>query len=127
MDSSSPSLIPGWDDPPKKYTLDPEAKQALGKVSPELAWRQVQDKVVHLLEEDYREAVQELEAADYPVDLRSLVEVLAVGNPVRAVNNLHYANPNLNLQNLEKQNPLKVLRAVLKMLTSSDRWAAMKP
>lgn len=112
---------------PKHYNLDPEAKQKLGPVTPELAWEEVKTQVQNAIQNQYKESEALRLKANYPVDLRNLTEVLELIHPVRGVNNLHYANPSLNLQSLPKQPPLSILQAVLNMLTSSDRWAAGKP
>jgi hypothetical protein len=78
--------------------------------------------------EEYYQAAEELRLRyNLPVDLRNLQEVLGDFNPVRGVNELHYANPTLNLQNLPDQPPLKVLEAVLRVLMLSDRYQAPKP
>jgi hypothetical protein len=111
----------------RKYRLDPPAEFALGKVTPKLAWEQVQALVAQCLEEYYQAAEELRQRMNYPVDLRNLQEVLGITDPVRGINNLVYANPDLDLKNLPDQPPLEVLQAVLKMLTSSDRWNSLKP
>ena len=110
----------------RQYRLDPEARQALGNLSPELAWLQIKTAVSRAIEYQFPEADKARQEANFPVDLRNLMEVLEVTNPVRAINNLVYRNPRLNLQTVEKF-PLEALKAVLRMLTSNDRWTALKP
>ena len=110
-----------------KYRLDPPAKFALGKVTPQLAWEQVQALVAQCLEEYYQAAEELRQRMGLAVDLRNLQEVLGITNPVRGINNLHYSNPDLNLKALPEQPPLEVLQAVLKMLLNSDRWNSLKP
>lgn len=111
----------------RKFPLDPEAHRALGSLSPKLAWEQVQTMVAQCLEEYYRASADLLEQQNLPIDLRNLQEVLGVTDPVRGINNLHYANPDLPLQELPNLPPLDVLKAVSKMLTSSDRWNNLRP
>jgi hypothetical protein len=59
--------------------------------------------------------------------LHEPTELLELMNPVWAVNHLHYANESLNLQNIPKQKPLKVLESVLRMITVSDRYQGLLP
>lgn len=113
--------------PPRKFQLDPEARQALGRVSPELAWTQVRALVSHIREQYPEEAEQLRQKWEYPVDLSNLEEVLGAMNPVRGVNQLHEAAPNLDLQTLPKQQPLKVLEALFKMFMESDRYQSLRP
>jgi hypothetical protein len=122
MGSSVP--LPNRD---QQYQLDPEAKEALGKVSPELAWLEVKAMVQQAIQYPFKEAEDMRLTANYPVDLRNLTEVLEVGSPTRAINQLHYASPNLNLQQIMKQPPLKILESVLKMMTVSDRYNSLDP
>jgi hypothetical protein len=110
-----------------EYELDPEAKQALGRVSPELAWLQVKTLVQEAIQQEYDQAEEMRLQANYPVDLTDLTEVLEVMNPVRGVNQVHYANESLNLQHLPQQPPLKVLQALLNMLMNSDRYNSLLP
>lgn len=105
----------------RKYVLEPEAKLALGKVSPELAWLQVRaqmDSVAEL----YSQAGEEL--LDYEgleIDLFNLQELLGLMNPVQAINLLVYSNPDLDLRDLPKQPALQVLKAVLNLLNCDRR------
>jgi uncharacterized protein YfaS (alpha-2-macroglobulin family) len=112
--------------PDQNFSLDPEAKQALGSVSPELAWLQVRTLVSQAVEKDLRKAENLRQTANYPVDLTNLLEVLGAFNPVRGVNLLHESNPTLNLQDLMKQSPLAVLNAVLKTLMTNDRHNSLR-
>src|SRR5689334_9881190 len=121
MNSSAPS--PNRD---LKYQLDPEATQALGQKSPELVWLQVKTLVQQAIKQQFKESEAARQKANYPVDLRNLTEVLEVMNPVRGVNQLLYANPDLNLQTIPEQPPLKILQSVLKMMTDSDRYQALR-
>lgn len=109
-----------------QHALEAEARQALGKVSPELAWAQVQAHLNQCVEEYYQAAEELRLRYNLPVDLRSLQEVLADFNPVRGVNELHYSTPNLPLNDLMNQPPLKVLEAVLRMLLENDRLLGSK-
>lgn len=121
MNSSAPSPSPD-----QRFQLDPEARQALGSVSPALAWLQVRTLVSQAIETDLRRAEDLRETANYPVDLVNLLAVLGAFSPVRGVNLLHESNPTLNLQDLMKQNPLAVLNAILKTLTTNDRHNSLR-
>ena len=113
----------------QRYSLEPPAREALGKVSPELAWEQVQAMLMQCVEEYYQAAEELRLRYNLPVDLRNLQELLGDWglNPVRAVNELRYANPNFDLKDIPAQEPLKVLEAVLRMLMLNDRLQAPKP
>ena len=120
-------MLPDRDQKPDQ--LEPEVQAALGKVSPELAWVQVEAMLMQCVEE-YHQAAEELRLRyNLPYDLRDLQEVLSDWklSPARAVNELHYSNPNLDLKSLPEQPPLKVLEAVLRMLMLNDRLQAPKP
>lgn len=104
--------------------LEPLARQALGNVSPELAWEQIRTQVENAIENQEQESQQAAQKNGLPTDLTDLVENLGVINPARAINLFHYANPKFNLQQIAKQKPLDVLKAVLKMETQSDRFQA---
>jgi hypothetical protein len=106
--------------PQENWRLDPSAQAALGDVTPELAWLWVGDMVYHAADQYQPEAQALAEKLNLDMDFASLDVVLAEMNPVQGINELHYADPSLNLQNLIKQPPLKVLESVIQML-HSDR------
>lgn len=113
--------------PDQTYKLDPEAGQALGnKVGPEAVWLQVRTAVQKAADEQFEAAQAEMDKAIPDLSLASLLEILPAMNPVRGVNLLHESNPNLNLQTLEKTDPLKVLKAVLRVMTKNDRYQTLK-
>lgn len=124
MSSSGPLRNP---DPPRTFQLDPEAKQAIGKLSPELVWEQVKIMVQQAIQQYPQESEALRLKANFPVDLVNLMEVLGVMNPIRGVNQLHYANENLPLTKIPKLPLTEVLQAVLKFLTDSDRYQALEP
>lgn len=98
-----------------KYRLTRQAKKALGKVSPELAWLQVGTMVAHV-QEQYEEAGEELcRINDLGEDLWNLLEWLGNMDPVKGLNLLNNQVPDLNLRGIPHQAPLSVLEAVLKM------------
>lgn len=113
--------------------LDPPAQQALGKLSPQDAWTLIVDKATTALEldpEKCEELAQELNLLDQPddplkiQDLSDLQEVIVGLDPVAGINHFHYMNPELNLQTIPDEPPLKVLRAVMLIFSQSDRWAS---
>lgn len=105
--------------------MSPE-RQNPTKVSPELAWSQVESMVLQANDQQYDEAEKLRLEMNYPVDLTDLSEVLAETKPERGIEELLYANPEFSLENIPKQKPLSVLKAVLTMLTMSDRYQAPK-
>lgn len=109
----------------QRTELSPEAVQALGTVSPELAWEQVQDLVAGAIEEQPEASLKVLQEADWPGgDLRDLLELLGQLNPVDGINYLVESN-DLLLNNADRNNkldPLMMLGAVLNFLTTNDRW-----
>jgi hypothetical protein len=118
------SVVSPTQEPKPQLSLD--AQVALGKVSPQLAWVQVEDQVGQAIEEHYEESEQLRLEYNLPIDLTNLTEILAETNPVRGVSELQYINQNLDLKNIPKQKPLEVLKAVLRMLTESDHYLAPK-
>ena len=98
-----------------KYRLTKQAKKALGKLSPELAWLQVGTMVAHV-QEQYEEAGEELcRVHDLGEDLSDLLEWLESMDPVKGLNLLNNQVPDLNLRDIPHQAPLSVVEAVLKM------------
>ena len=59
-----------------------------------------------------------------PFDQTDLDLVLQNLNPITGINNFQYVNQGnqVNLKNLLKSPPLKVLELVLDMVTTSDKW-----
>lgn len=109
-------------DPP----LDPSAKSALGNLSPQAAWEQVKALVDQAWDQYQDEAQRVAENYNLPVDFPNLQEWLELMNPVKGVNELHYINPELSLENLPKQDPVKVFEAVVRIMTVSDRYLSLK-
>jgi len=101
-----------------------DAQAELRKVSPQLAWLQLQDLVARAIEEQYEQSQQLAQKMNLPGDLQDLLQFLGVEQPNEALSDFQYANPKFDLQNLPKQDPLKALQAVLKMLLESDRFQA---
>lgn len=107
----------------RKYNLETEARLALGKVSPELAWEQVRAQVAYVAEEQSQAGQDLAEHEGLPIDLPNLREVLGLFNPVRGINLLVYSNPDLDLRDLPKQPALQVFKAVLNLM-NCDRYQA---
>jgi hypothetical protein len=111
----------------KEPQLEPEAKQALGNISPELLKVQLCDMVIWFVEEHWDQAEMLGREMDLPMYYSDLQDLLEVSPPVPLVNQLHYAAPNLNLQDLNHQQPLEVLKAVITMFTTSERMVMPSP
>src|SRR5579872_5425639 len=114
--------------PPGEKEADPEltfnAQVALGKLKPAAVAEQVKVLVQQAFEYQPDESQQLIEKYNLPIDETNLTEVLELFNPVKLVNELQYANPELSLKDLMKEPPLQVLEAVVKFLTTSDRYAS---
>ena len=78
------------------------------------------------IEDHYEESARAAKRSNLPVDLVNLSELLGDLNPVRGVNELHYADPKLNLRGVTKTTPLRVLHSGDKDLHQEDRWQALK-
>jgi hypothetical protein len=113
----------------RRDQLEPDAQAALGNVSPELAWLQIEAMLAQCVVEYYQAAEELRLRMNLPVDLTNLQELASDWklSPVRAVNEFHYANPSFNLKDVPAQEPLKVLEALLRMLMLNDRLQAPKP
>lgn len=108
----------------RKFSLDPEAKQALGRVSPELLKAQLEASLANV-EANYQAAGEELIKEAQWLGGQSLDDLLAlVGNfdPVDLVNQLVYINPDLDLKDLMHLPVLVPLKALLRVLTISSRF-----
>ena len=116
--------------PPGEREPDPQltstAKLALGNLKPPAVAEQVRVLVGQAFEYQQDESQKLLESYNLPIDETNLTEVLELFNPVKLVNELLYATPELPVQHLMKQAPLKVLLSVVKMLTVSDHYASLK-
>jgi hypothetical protein len=107
--------------------LDFNAQVALGKgLTPQAAWEQVKVLVQQALEYQPNESQQIADRLNLPIDTTNLTEVLELMNPVKGINEFHYINPKMDLRNLMKQDPVKVFEGVVRILTVSDRYAALK-
>ncbi len=104
--------------------LDPEAKAALGELSPVLVWSQVVNLVAHTFEAYPDEANMLLDKYQPPVNQEWLYVALQHLDPVVGINSLVEINdhPKLNLEDLMKSNPPDVLDKVLFMVTLSSKW-----
>lgn len=105
--------------------LDLEAAAALGngKVKPALAWQYVQDQVYQAFEAYPEEAQKLMEKYQPPVDQEGLDLVLQHLDPVVGINNFQYVNQRqVDLKEVLKAQPVKVLELVLEMITTSSKW-----
>ena len=109
-----------------KLQLDPPVVMALGKVSPELAWEQVQAMVSQALEVYPAQAKDLFKKMDSREDEEELLDLLGNLPPVEGLNQLHYINREMDLRDIPHQPPLKVLEAVLRITCKSDRWASRR-
>jgi hypothetical protein len=101
--------------------LDPEAKQALGRISPELAQLQLVGLVFQWVDAHEEEAELLRREMDLEGDFEELDVALQLINPVVLINRLHCAAPNLNLRDLNHQDPVEATKAVILMFTIIDR------
>lgn len=110
--------------------LEPLALAALGRTSPQL-FKLNLETVLARAEEDFSEATnQAIQASGWgegSLDCQDLLEVVQEAQPVRLANLLADANPEMSFRDLARAQPLEVVKAVLKMLTLSDRYAAPIP
>ena len=103
-----------------KLVLSPEAAEALGRVSPELAWLQIREAFQGAIQ-DYPEASESLaKYENLPESLESLGGSLGSFNPVKAINYLVESNPDLSLQDIPHLPPLTILRALLTTMLTND-------
>jgi hypothetical protein len=109
--------------PPKRHYLDPEAKEALGSVPPEVAWEQIHTLVFQAFEYQPGEAQKLMDEYQPPFrDQMSLDLALQHVDPVVGLNNFQYLNKKVDLRDVMKSKPLDVLEEVLRMITLSDKW-----
>ena len=105
--------------------LDPEAKDALDGLPPQAAWSLIQTLVYQAFEVYPDEAQKLMDDYQPEYDEESLGLMLQNLNPITGINNFQYVSQNqVNLKDLLKAQPLKVLELVLEMVTTSDKWLA---
>ena len=109
--------------------LQPEAIAALGGMNPENAWSQITMLVMVVIDEHREDAEklgQQLGIGGYwidPTDLDQLYIRATELNPIFAVNEFNYVNPEIRLDRprlFEEISPLDALRAVIKMWTQNS-------
>lgn len=117
--SPTPDQRPNWDR--RRKQLDPEAKQALGNLSPELAWLELQDQVTAAIVEHFEEAQRLANSQGWKATLGALPDALLGLSPVFAVKLFVESNPDFNLQSIPYRNrPLEVLNAMFEMLLHNE-------
>lgn len=107
---------------PVQNALDPSARLALGGTSPQRAWDELRALTEHAIEQDFDQSQKLAEQLNLPVDLGDFKENLMEMDPVRGINEFHYINQGLNLNQPLKNPPLKVLEGMLRMVCLSDRY-----
>jgi hypothetical protein len=109
--------------------LQPEAATALGHMSPEGIWQQLTDLVLKAVEEQWDEAEKlgrEFGLGEFctnPKDLDQLYIRATELNPIFAINEFNYVNPEVRLDDprlFERIAPLQALRAVIRMWTENN-------
>lgn len=114
--------------PPGTQEKDPpltfNAQVAIGKLKPAAIAEQIKVLVQQALE--YQPEESEKIFKSLPIDETNLTEVLESFNPAKLVNEFQYINPSLPLKDLMKQDPLKVLEGVARILTVSDQYESLK-
>src|ERR1019366_2211143 len=109
--------------PLKRYWLDPEAKEALGSVPPQVAWSLIQALVFQAFDTQPHEAQELWDKYQPPCrDEMSLDLALQHLDPVVGINNFQYLNEKVNLKDVMKSKPLDVLEEVLRMVSLSSKW-----
>src|ERR1043166_4933158 len=101
--------------------LEPEAKEALGKLSPEAAWAQIQSAIVHDLMEHGAAAREVVARENLGMRLEDLIALMPELNPVLQINLLVESNPDLDLTDIPHLPALTVLKAVAETRTTNDR------
>ena len=108
---------------PAKPQLSQDAARALGKLSPELVWMELESQVAMAIEDHYEEA-EKLAAMGWEDPLDDLVYTLnqMFGHTqTLAINYFMESNPDFNLQNISKRDkPLEVLEAIFEMLLTNE-------
>src|SRR5450432_1016372 len=110
--------------------LSPEAKQALGRNSPEEAWFDLVEMVREAAEEYYQAAEQLIPEELYPdsplacTRLDRLVVSLLSNRPNAplAINQLVESNPDLDLSHIRSLPVLLPLKAIVKMLLTNAAY-----
>jgi len=103
--------------------LDPEAKEALGNVPPQVAWSLIQALVFQAFDTQPDEAQELWDKYQPPCrDEMSLDLALQHLDPVVGINNFQYLNEKVNLKDAMKSKPLDVLEEVLRMVSLSSKW-----
>jgi hypothetical protein len=117
----------------RKVPLALATREALGKVSPELAWLQVEDLVYEVTENYCNETKELADEMNWEMqmhmDLEDLRGLLAEMNPVLGINEFHWINPEFSLRDIPvkdipKEKALAALLGVLRIFLLSDHWLA---
>ena len=106
----------------RKFSLSPETKEALGKVSPELLKQQVEGSLAQV-EDRYAAAGEELIRNAQWSGGQSLDDLLVVVgnfNPVDLANQLAYVG--MDLKDVPHLPVLEPLKAILQVLTTSSLY-----
>jgi len=107
--------------PDPRSDLEAAAREALGNVSPQLAWLQIRTMFQHEMEE-YRGAAESLaKYENLPESLESLAASMEGFLPIPAINYLAESNPDLDLTDIPHLQPLTILKAVLHTQMTNDR------
>jgi hypothetical protein len=104
--------------------LEPETKEALHGLKPELAWLYVLDQVAGAVEEHYTEAEQIRQECGLHLSLMGLQATLEQTIPEDGLNLLLAVRPQMDLSKVPQMNPLTVLRGVVEIFTKSDELAS---
>ena len=115
-------------------SLEPQAKRALGRTSPRLAWEQIMYQLQGAILDHEEACLEMLDKELHPnlpfnqglPTLQAKMEALKE-TPALAINYLVDANPGMSLRNIQDDlPPLQVLRALVRMV-ESPRWLQDPP
>jgi hypothetical protein len=110
----------------KSPPLDLEVHKTLGSLKAPVVAEHLRLLANQAMEYQEDEAQKLLDQYNLPIDLTDLTEVLETFDPNKLVNEFHWMNPQVDLQNLLKQPPLQIFEDLVKMLTKSDRYNSLK-
>ena len=100
----------------------------MGSIPAEVAWEQIGVLISQTFEYQFDQSNALLQQMNMEECLRTSLEIhLSRINPVVGVNEFLYINKNVDLSNILKEQPLEILKAVLRIFTVSDRWASRNP
>lgn len=114
-------------DPNSKVELEPETKQALHGLKPQLVWSNILDQVAGAVDEQEQEAEQVRQQTGLKMTLLGLQVTLGQMIPEDGLNLLLSVRPHLDLSQIPQMNPLTILRGAAEIFTKSSELASREP